>query len=342
MQQYLGQITAGICQSSSYAANGHIGEIGISGSGKSSRGQRIELEASKNGATVIVIENNDSHAGTMIYPPIREEYLSRVNRIDAQMDGLNIMFLKSMQKRDKNMEDFLNLVNSATYALSAGQKMGIRQIGRLREAVIFAAKNRQVFHNEMVAIKEGLCQQNDAVSQEVYYKLWTVLNSGIFRPSKKGIKAGAINIISFSGMDKLTQATLTEITLSYLWRVFQYRENQNNIILSIDEFQNIPFSEGSVLRDMLREGRKFGINLLLITQTLDSFSKDTLAVLNQIATWLYFQCSLNEARRIARMIAPMEAERWREILLSLQIGEAVTIGNLCIGTREIKHPIITR
>lgn len=64
-----------------------------------------------------------------------------------------------------------------------------------------------------------------------------------------------------------------EILLSYLWRSIQICSNRENVTFSMNEYQNLMIGEGSVLRNILREGRKFKINLLLATQTLSVFLK---------------------------------------------------------------------
>lgn len=317
---------------------------GVSGSGKSSRANQIELKEAENGATVIIIDINRSHSNEMIYPPIWEEYRSRMNRIDAKRDGVNIEFLRPMREEDGQIEDMVTLINSATCALGSMQKLGSCQIGALREAIIFALSHREEFPDEMTAIGVGLLQQEGTTAKGVYQKLWTVINSRVFRRSNKYIKRGAINLVSFIGLDKLTQATLVEVLLFSLWRIIQYQRRPfgNKVVLALDEFQNLSLREGSILRDLLREGRKFGVYLLLTTQSRKVFPKDTLAILDQVGTKLFFRPAMSEVRSIAKEIAPDEVAKWERILSSLQIGEAVAVGNLSLGEMEISHPVLTK
>ena len=332
------------CWISENAANGHVNTTGLTGSGKSVRGNRMELEAAKEGTTVIAIDINRGHAEGMIFPPMEAEYSSFSNRIDVKEDGLNLEFLKPIQGSDGRMEDAVSLINSMVYAIGSPSKLGIRQRGALREAVIFALRNRPAFPDEMTAVGYGLLQQDNPAAKGVYEKLWMVINSKIFRPGDKYLKRGAINIISFCGMDKLTQATFVEILLSNLWRTAQYQGNimGGDILLTIDEYQNLSLQEGAVLRDILREGRKCGINLLLTTQTLRVFPRDTLAILNQAGTRLSFRPQVDEIRSTAREIDSQNVEHWVRVLQSLRRGEAVAVGSFNVGGREINHPLVTR
>lgn len=332
------------CYTSPYALNNSMIIMGSPGSGKTVRMCICEIASLNMGETTIVLDINSTHADEMIFEPIRAEYLRKANRIDVKQDGLDIEFLKPMFGRNGKGEDFVDMVNSAVYALGGTQRMGSRQIGALRNAIIFAVEHRRRFPDEMSAIGVGLLQQEDSVANSVYQKLWTVINSKVFRAASKCIQPGMINLISFTGMDKMTQGVFVEIFLASLWRNVRYQglPGGNEIVLSIDEFQNLPLREGSVLRDMLCEGRKFGISLLLATQTLKCFPKDTLAILDQAGTKLYFRPAISEIRSIAKVIAPDDVERWFSVLSRLRVGEAVAMGNLMVGGVEINHPVLTR
>ncbi len=340
----VGSVAKSSCRISDSSPNGHVLSVGITGSGKSVRNEEMELDAAKNGHTVIVIDTNLSRKQDGIFEPIRDEYSVWTNRIDAREDGLSVSFLQPMAGNDGRHEDYVKVVNSAVLTLSAGYKIGIRQRTKLRKAVIFAMENRNNYTDEMTAIGVGLLQQEDTTAEGVYQRLWTVFNSRVFFQSVKYLRMGMINVISFTDMDKLTQATCVEIFISYLWRAIQYLNlfEGGEIVLSIDEFQNLPLGEGSVLRDILREGRKFGISLLLATQTLSVFPKEVRSILNQAGTKLYFRQAVNEAYNTSKEIDLRNKEHWMDILSSLKVGEAVATGNFCINGQEINHPILTR
>ena len=336
----IGKVGRNPCLVSNYAINHHISETGTSGSGKTVRLNYMELEAVKDGNTVVVLDINESHADKMIFSTIKEEYCSYINRINVKADGLDIRFLQPMKGDDGQKEDSISVISSVAYALGIPQRMGNRQIGVLREAEVFALNHMSEFSTEMEAIEQGILQQNNAVANAVCQKMWPVIHHNIFRKSDKNIKKGKLNVISFNGIDRITQATLIEILLSYLWRSIQVSSNSGKVIFSIDEYQNLMLGEGSVLRNILREGRKFNISLLLATQTMSVFPKDTRSILNQAATRLYFRPEVNEIRNVAKEIDSENVKKWVSILKSLQVGEAVAVGDFCVYGREIRHPIL--
>lgn len=60
---------------------------------------------------------------------------------------------------------------------------------------------------------------------------------------------------------------IKKLVLSCMWKKIQ-RGKSENVMLIIDEFQNY-IRKGSVLLEMMRESRKYGVSIVLATQTLD-------------------------------------------------------------------------
>lgn len=162
-------------------------------------------------------------------------------------------------------------------------------------------------------------------------------------PEQKNIALGRINVLDLSEIDAFTQVSLAELILSSIWRNAQFgclKTFTSDLIIVLDEFQNLSLKKDSILRLLLREGRKFGIHLVLATQTTSIFSKDLLALLDQSATRLYFRPAQNEAVKIAKMITHGDPKGWEKRLLDLRVGESIAIGDLCVGTLHIKRPIL--
>lgn len=339
---YVGDLNGQQCYISKFSPNASICLTGISGSGKTVRMQKIELACVQNGATVIVFDLNQTHTESQIFVPIYEAYNLYINRIEAIKDGINLSFLTAIQDAQGKQESFVSLVNSAVNALTAGQNMGLQQIGVLRNAVMNAVKNRAHFQTDVEAIAYFLLQDDDARANAVYQRLWTVLNSGVLRPSEKKIQYGKVNILDFSGLDALTKSTLVEITLSAIWRNTTMRGTDikgTELILALDEFQLLSWQKNAVMRDILREGRRFGIKVLMATQTLEIFPKDVVSLLNQMANRLVFRPPTSEICRLAKMIDPKKLEMWADQLNNLRIGESIGLGDFNVGGREVRHPI---
>ena len=82
------------------------------------------------------------------------------------------------------------------------------------------------------------------------------------------------------------------------------------------------------------------MNLLLGTQTLDVFPPETVSLLNQSATQLYFRPSANEITKIARRIDSERPSYWSAKLRSLRVGECIAVGAKEVCGHEISRPLV--
>lgn len=316
---------------------------GLSGSGKTTRLLQIELASVLQGMSVVIIDLNHTHDEKQILPRIREQYLPLVNHIDPIAEGVNLNLFEPRQTPDGKPEPYVNLVNSAVNALRSGCKMGERQVGALRRAVETAIQVRGQFGNDADALIYALAQQDTPAADAIYEKLWTLLHCGALKGGGKALLRNRLNILDLSEMDIVTACSFAEVFLSALWRNIQYQNpgsTEVGMCFSIDEFQRLSLNDNGSLLHMLREGRKFSLNLLLATQTLEVFSKEVLAILNQTAAQLYFRPSQNEIAKIARRIAPEDPLTWKQLLRNLRIGESLAVGDLNIGGHSIRHPVL--
>ncbi|MFQ9890222.1 MAG: hypothetical protein ACLRWM_07875, partial [Streptococcus sp.] len=72
----------------------------------------------------------------------------------------------------------------------------------------------------------------------------------------------------------------------------------------VDEVQNLKLGRGTVLNQIITEGRRFSIGSILISQSLKAFSSDEQLALSQTGTKLFFKPPLTELRACSEMLAP--------------------------------------
>ena len=161
----------------------------------------------------------------------------------------------------------------------------------------------------------------------------------VIRTSQCKIQSQRINILDFSDLDENTQKIVLEIVLSCLWK----KQIENGLPICnvvLDEFQRLYLGSSSLVRQLLREGRKFGMNLILATQSLSIFSKDTVSMLEQAGTKLHFQPTQADLQRIARSLHHIYGNDWHQPLAQLRRGECVADGILQVGEATISRPLI--
>lgn len=331
-----------VCRISEKSPNASVCITGLSGTGKTVRLTQLELESLHEGATVLVLDVGHTHVAEEIFRPLRGDFSQEANYIEAQ-DGLGLGIFRILETDQGKSESFIQVVNSAVSALSAGQQMGSRQLGALREAVIDAVKNRRYAGSESEVLEAALAsREDDEHAAAVHQKLWTVLRCGALNPALKYIQIGKINILDLSDADSITQTVLVELILHTLWRKIRFTGRQRKqwkLTIVLDEFQNLPLKKDSVLCAILREGRKFGVNFLLATQSLMSFPREVRPIIGQTATQLYFHPAPSEIKALAKTIDFSKAAVWEKILSNLKVGECVAVGEFEVNGAEVKRPL---
>ena len=132
-------------------------------------------------------------------------------------------------------------------------------------------------------------------------------------------------------IDKTTARALTEFVLWDLWtHVCSNSTEKTPHVIVLDEVQNLDHRQGSPLEKMLREGRKFGVGLILATQTLSNLKKEEQAQLFQSGHKLFFRPADPEIGQYTDFLYQMDKKHskdsWKEILASLGKGDCLSVG----------------
>ena len=341
------QINIGISEgktasiSTDEAVNCHISITGVSGSGKSVAGQMIVKNIAEQGGTVVVFDMHRLFAQENILPALQEEIIAFSNDIAVFDDGLRLPLFTPLQFIDGSTEDEEDAVVAVATTLARPLRLGCQQRADLLRALSFVSREGLYEVQGIRALEDGLELVSSEVAQNVKDKLRYILKRNVFRHGEPFIEEGAINILRLSSFDLNTQALIAELVLSHLWR-----EAQTGVFLRkplwlfLDEVQNLPFGTGKGIVDqILAEGRKFGLNLILITPRAD---KKALAALSQAGTQLYFAPAAEEAKAVARALKPgMEKDLlWQ--LRSLKRGECFVSGALEVNGNQIRRPLRVR
>lgn len=143
---------------------------------------------------------------------------------------------------------------------------------------------------------------------------------------------GKINIFRLSRFNLKAQETVAEMILSYLWRLAnaeQFKDKQ--IYIFVDECQNLPSGKNNALAQILSEGRKMGVNLILATQmVLQGNASAVQQRIMQCGLMLYFKPAANRVATTAKMIDARAEAEWSRLLRTLSIGEFVADGSFIV------------
>lgn len=314
---------------SEQSPNRHISILGISGSGKTVRLKEMIQNAVLNGDTVLVFDINGSDY---------KDCADKMNIISVKKDGLNIDLLN--RGRESNVSNIMDIV----HVLTEKFRLGSRQEIALRTAVLDAANNIDENENDLLVIRAELMNQKTSFADIVENRMQEFFEMNIVKKnSSQRLKSGYANVISFEGLSKTLQRIWIELILTVLWQ--KLREDSiylGTLWIFIDEFQNLSLKEGAVLLEMLRESRKYGVNIVLATQSVSGYGKEVMAAIDQTAIHLYFQQGLTDVKRVSSLIDVKRKGVWEDKLRNLRIGESIVLGKLWINGRIINNPLIIK
>ncbi|MBW3513354.1 DNA phosphorothioation-dependent restriction protein DptH [Shewanella sp. NKUCC01_JLK] len=139
------------------------------------------------------------------------------------------------------------------------------------------------------------------------------------------------NIVQLASLSRDIMQLATEFTL---WDLYSYACSYGNkskpIPIVLDEVQNLDHRLESPLGKMLTEGRKYGISLILATQTLSMLSKDEQDRLFQASHKLFFAPAETEIQTYAKLLeqaVPGTSRKvWLDELAKLKKGECISVG----------------
>jgi DNA phosphorothioation-dependent restriction protein DptH len=139
------------------------------------------------------------------------------------------------------------------------------------------------------------------------------------------------HIIQLATFIKDSARLITEFALIDLYWYYRARGSKDQPkVIVLDEIQNLDHRLESPLGQFLTEGRKFGISLILATQTLSNLSKDQSDRLFQASHKLFFRPADTEIRSFSKILetaTATHADVWVQRLSSLKRGECFSLGH---------------
>lgn len=330
-----------VCFDSASAPNLHMALIGRTGSGKSVEAQKILVELAKQGKTVVVFDTHSVVSDDQIFDTIKGDFNNYTHNVEVYDEGIRCELFTPVVFEDGSSESSFDTVGSIVSVLKRTMTLGSRQQTVLRKAVTRVFSSGLYEKEGIAAISRMLEQDSSTIAGTVREKMFSLSAHNVFRFGKLFVEQGKINVIRLSKFDLETQVIVTEMVLSYLWRLANVSQfKKNDLFLFTDEFQNIPCGKNCALGQILAEGRKFGVHLILATQQMESGSKSVVHQrLLQSGLILFFQPNVGQTSFIARLINPLGVDEWSQVLRSLRKGEFVALGDLTVEGSPVRTPL---
>lgn len=331
--------------------NRHILVFGASGTGKTYTIQALMCELGKSGQNTLIIDYTNGFTNKQLEPIVNEKLNPKhhiirmkplaINPFRKQCDFIDDMVLE---------EDPANTAGRVRGVFSEVYQLGDQQKSALYNAIRTGVTQEGNTFN-LASLISQLEEQKEAggptaaSAASVISKIQPFVDMNPF--GEEDIESweklfndptSRCHIIQLAGFMKDIGRLITEFALIDLYWYYRARGDKNNPkVIVLDEIQNLSHQLDSPLGQFLTEGRKFGISLILATQTLSNLNKDQRDRLFQASHKLFFKPADTEIRSFAQILSDATGQRiedWIDRLSSLKRGECFSLGHALNATNN--------
>lgn len=318
---------------------------GKSGQGKTYFCCRKIEEAIKSGKKVLIIDYSGSYTrqemtknqyrfmtetrfinvyeGSFVWrPPYEEEDTMIANLSDTLMDILHVQGFHEKKWLRKTLRILIK--EEGSFNLPAYEKT--------LQAVYTSEKNAKADREDLKYIRHLL----DRITV-----FDTIEKFSFKRRIEPQADTCPVSIIQLSDFPEQEKQFLSELIISSFWKETLHGIKRSDVLV-LDECQFLLAMNGATLLTMLRECRKYDIELILGTQFISQYDKNVISCLLQAGNLLIFKPTAQDMRFSANIIDKENVKQWQKILGDLNIGEAVFKGTFTLndGNRKMSTPII--
>lgn len=325
--------------------NRHILVFGASGTGKTYTIQALLCELGKRGQNSLIVDYTNGFTNKQLEPVTIEKLNPKQHVIRKEPLAINPFRRQSDFIDDTEFEE--DPVNTAQRV--SGVFSEVYQLGDQQKSALYSAIRDGIAQEgnnfNLVKLIDRLSVIRDtggptaASAASVISKIQPFVDMNPF--GKEDINSwerffadssSKCHIIQLAGFMKDMARLITEFTLIDLYWYCRARGSKDDAkVVVLDEIQNLDHRLESPLGQFLTEGRKFGISLILATQTLSNLEKDERDRLFQASHKLFFRPADTEIKSFAHILADATGvgiENWVERLSLLKRGECYSLGNV--------------
>ena len=319
-------------------ANRHLLIFGATGVGKTYGVQCLLAEMAQQRLRSIIIDYTDGFLPAQIEPLFRQTAKPQDHFVFRDKLPLN-PFRQQQQIIDPSQPAFTETpfhtaTRIASIFTSVFNTMGDQQSSALTRVLETGIQDDPQFSLDEVLVR---LRDDKPYGETLASKLEPLIRSQPFRPGANSAWEEMLNspdrrvhVLQLKGLAREIQRLVTEFVL---WDLYDYACNTGSknrpIPVVLDEIQNLDHRSDSPIDKMLREGRKFGLSLILATQTTSQFNQEARDRLFQAGHKLFFKPADTEIERFAQLLSQstgLSKGEWGERLAKLEKGQCWSFG----------------
>lgn len=336
-----------------HLSNRHMLIFGASGSGKTYGIQCLLAEMAQQRLHSLIIDYTDGFLPQQVEPAFKAVAKSKDHFVFTDRLPLN-PFRRQRQIIDPSrpaVEEtpYQVATRIASIFSSIFPTLGDQQSAALIRVLQAGIQANPSFTlDDVLSLLRADSQNGDALAN----KLEPLIHSRPFQADVESAWEGMlsspdhwVHVLQLKGLAREIQKMITEFALWDLWDYAQNTGSKNRPIpVVLDEIQNLDHSSDSPIDKMLREGRKFGLSLMLATQTTSQFDQEQRDRLFQAGHKLFFKPATTEIDRFAQLLAQtplgLSKTEWGQRLASLEKGQCWSLGPVLKSNGTLKEEAV--
>lgn len=307
--------------------NQHRCVTGKSGAGKTEFLNQLLPHLSKAGNRVVILDSSGSFKKQRLLESLSEKFVrDNITIYDAVQNGLpvNLFHTYSNDKPVARRNMLYSIIGEAVHSPSQNQEITLKTIVKK----MLQSSDSPTY----IDFLEQFEDTEDTSEKSLSKKLSNLFEELIEDDSDKQKddwfsflnKCRDIVIISLNEPDSENGNQLTDMLLASLYHAQLHQDEYRQLSIFIDEIQNQNVSEHSIISKILKEGRKFSIDLNFATQYISDMKKSR--ILRQAGLYVHFKPDSTTRNAVADMLGMKKNEMW--MLDSLNKGECYIQGSI--------------
>ncbi|WP_300971296.1 DUF87 domain-containing protein [Thiocapsa sp.] len=335
--------------------NRHLLAFGSPGSGKTYGIQCLLSEMAGQRLRSLIIDYTDGFLPDQVEPRFTEIAKPLNHYVVHKKLPLN-PFRRQQQIIDPNLPPFQEnnyqvASRVASIFKSVYESMGDQQMSSLVRVIEAGLTDDPSFALAKLSTR---LREDGQYGDSLANKLEPFIKSEAFREGTESAWEGMlsspdrwVHIMQLKGLGKEIQRLVTEFVL---WDLYDYAtmtgSKNRPIPVVLDEIQNLDHRSDSPIDKMLREGRKFGLSMILATQTTSQFNQEQRDRLFMAGHKLIFKPAETEIDRFAILLSQATADskaEWSQRLAKLSKGQCWSLGGVLTSSGGLQtKPLLVK
>ena len=241
--------------------------------------------------------------------------------------------------RGKQLKPLLPLHTASTIkeTIANAFNLGIKQQQLLNDLIIEAYSQAGIYKADMATwdlvpptlnnVFERFMDREDVKEDSLYAALKQIYDFEIFSPNSENTKSlydmiQGVTVVNLAGYDPSVQNLIVGITLDTFYSQMStkghstiqgdYRELTKMIL--VDEADNFLSQNFSSLKKIMKEGREYGVGVILSTQFLDHFATTNNDYAQYILTWIIHRVPTIKKKEVQAIFSPENQAEGEQIV----------------------------